>query len=65
MTTPTAPRAELSSFFRARCEFEPRRQITGIVCSILYYDVQGYAGLTRGRVMLGVRLVVARLFGVG
>jgi hypothetical protein len=46
-------------------EFEPLRQITGGIRSILYYDAQGDAGLTRGWVMMAAALVAAALFGFG
>ncbi|MFM9683041.1 ABC transporter, partial [Streptomyces brasiliscabiei] len=39
--------------------------ITGGIRSILYYDAQGDAGLTRGWVMMAVGLVAAGLFGFG
>lgn len=46
-------------------EFEPLRQITGGVRSILYYDAQADAGLTRGWVMMAAGLLAAALFGFG
>lgn len=46
-------------------EFEPLRQITGGIRSILYYDAQGDAGLTRGWAMMAAGLLVAVLFGFG
>ncbi|MFF1296937.1 MULTISPECIES: DUF3533 domain-containing protein [unclassified Streptomyces] len=61
----TVPLQALPGFYRALGEFEPLRQITGAVRSILYYDAQADAGLTRGWVMLGVGLAVAGLFGFG
>ncbi|GGK84934.1 SNG1 family protein [Streptomyces flaveus] len=69
MAVPTAgattPIEALPSFYRFLAEFEPLRQITGGIRSILYYDAQGDAGLTRGWVMMAVGLVVAALFGFG
>ncbi|MFI6742881.1 DUF3533 domain-containing protein [Nonomuraea sp. NPDC050451] len=69
MAVPTAgattPIEALPGFYRFLAEFEPLRQITGGVRSILYYDAQGDAGLTRGWVMMAVGLVAAALFGFG
>ncbi|WP_330346833.1 DUF3533 domain-containing protein [Streptomyces sp. NBC_00582] len=69
MAVPTAgattPIQALPGFYRFLAEFEPLRQITGGVRSILYYDAQGDAGLTRGWVMMAAGLVAAVLFGFG
>lgn len=69
MAVPTAgattPLEALPGFYRFLAEFEPLRQITGGVRSILYYDAQGDAGLTRGWLMMGVGLVSALAFGFG
>ncbi|WP_327430299.1 SNG1 family protein [Streptomyces sp. NBC_01236] len=69
MAVPTAgattPLQALPGFYRFLAEFEPLRQITGGIRSILYYDAQGDAGLTRGWVMLAAGLVAAALFGFG
>ncbi|MEU0675601.1 SNG1 family protein [Streptomyces sp. NPDC006172] len=69
MAVPTAnattPIQALPGFYRFLAEFEPLRQIAGGIRSILYYDAQGDAGLTRGWVMMAVGLVVAVLFGFG
>ncbi|MDX3457107.1 DUF3533 domain-containing protein [Streptomyces sp. ME02-8801-2C] len=69
MAVPTAgattPIEALPSFYRFLAEFEPLRQITGGVRSILYYGAQGDAGLTRGWVMMAVGLAAAALFGFG
>jgi Protein of unknown function (DUF3533) len=50
MAVPTAgattPLQALPSFYRFLAEFEPLRQITGGLRSILYYDAQADAGLT-------------------
>ncbi|MPY61356.1 ABC transporter permease [Streptomyces spongiae] len=61
----TVPLQALPGLHRALGEFQPLRQITGVVRSILYYDAQGDAGLPRGWVILGLGLAVACLFGFG
>ncbi|MGY0054988.1 SNG1 family protein [Streptomyces sp. LZ34] len=69
MAVPTAgattPIQALPGFYRFLAEFEPLRQITGGIRSILYYDAQADAGLTRGWVMMAVGLALAALFGFG
>ncbi|MFC9242544.1 SNG1 family protein [Streptomyces sp. NPDC057136] len=69
MAVPTAgattPIEALPAFYRFLAEFEPLRQITDGIRSILYYDAQGDAGLTRGWVMMAAGLMVAALFGFG
>ncbi|MFI7409646.1 SNG1 family protein [Streptomyces sp. NPDC049627] len=69
MAVPTAgattPLEALPGFYRFLAEFEPLRQITGGIRSILYYDAQGDAGLTRGWGMMAAALVAAALFGFG
>ncbi|WP_413810894.1 SNG1 family protein [Streptomyces sp. OE57] len=69
MAVPTAgattPIEALPGFYRFLAEFEPLRQITGGVRSILYYDAQADAGLARGWVMMAAGLGVAGLFGFG
>jgi len=69
MAVPTAgattPIQALPGFYRFLAQFEPLRQITGGIRSILYYDAQGDAGLTRGWIMLAVGLAVGALFGFG
>ncbi|MDX3457673.1 SNG1 family protein [Streptomyces sp. ME02-8801-2C] len=69
MAVPTAgattPIESLPGFYRFLAEFEPLRQISGGIRSILYYDAQGDAGLTRGWVMMAVGLAAAALFGFG
>ncbi|MET7702799.1 DUF3533 domain-containing protein [Streptomyces sp. NPDC005485] len=69
MAVPTAgattPIEALPGFYRFLAEFEPLRQITGGIRSILYYDAQGDAGLTRGWIMMAVGLAAAALFGFG
>ncbi|WP_327347981.1 SNG1 family protein [Streptomyces europaeiscabiei] len=61
----TTPIEALPGSYRFLAEFEPLRQITGGIRSILYYDAQGDAGLTRGWVMMAAGLVAAGLFGFG
>ena len=69
MAVPTAnattPIQALPGFYRFLAEFEPLRQIAGGIRSILYYDAQADAGLTRGWVMMAVGLAAAVLFGFG
>ncbi|WP_406432028.1 SNG1 family protein [Streptomyces sp. NBC_00631] len=69
MAVPTAgattPIEALPGFYRFLAEFEPLRQITGGVRSILYYGAQGDAGLTRGWVMMAAGFMAAVLFGFG
>jgi hypothetical protein len=72
MAVPTSgaavPLQALPGFHRTLGEFQPLRQTTGVVRSILYYDyydAQGDAGLPRGWVILGSGLAVACLFGFG
>ncbi|MFI1720706.1 DUF3533 domain-containing protein [Streptomyces sp. NPDC020489] len=61
----TTPLEALPGFYRFLAEFEPLRQITGGVRSILYYDAQGDAGLTRAWLMMAAGLAAAVLFGFG
>ncbi|KNB53697.1 YhgE/Pip domain-containing protein [Streptomyces caatingaensis] len=61
----TVPLQALPDFFRVLSEFEPLRQITGGLRSILYYGAQADAGLTRAWVSLGIALAAAVLFGFG
>ncbi|MFM9442478.1 hypothetical protein [Streptomyces acidiscabies] len=60
-TAGATPLMVLPGFYRFPAEFEPLRQITGGIRSILCYD----AGLPRGRVMMAVGLTAAALFGFG
>jgi hypothetical protein len=57
------PRQALPGLHRTLGEFQPLRQITGVVHSILHNDAQGDAGLPRGWVILGLGLAVACLSG--
>ncbi|WP_328787316.1 MULTISPECIES: DUF3533 domain-containing protein [unclassified Streptomyces] len=59
----TVPVQALPGFFRALAEFEPLRQITEGLRSLLYYGAQADAGLTRAWGSMGVALVAALLFG--
>ncbi|MEU5083797.1 DUF3533 domain-containing protein [Streptomyces sp. DSM 40868] len=61
----TTPVEALPGFYRGLAEFEPLRQITGGVRSILYFDAQGAAGLSRAWVMTGVALAGGLGFGFG
>ncbi|GHG75572.1 YhgE/Pip domain-containing protein [Streptomyces griseocarneus] len=61
----TVPLQALPDFFRALGEFEPLRQITGGLRSILYYDAQADAGLARAWVSMGIALAVSVVFGFG
>ncbi|QDQ09843.1 YhgE/Pip domain-containing protein [Streptomyces spectabilis] len=61
----TVPLEALPGFFRALAEFEPLRQLTGGLRSILYFGAQGDAGLTRAWASMGIALVVSLLFGFG
>jgi YhgE/Pip-like protein len=59
----TIPVQALPSFFRFAASFEPLRQVLGGVRSILYFNAQGDAGLTRGIVVNSIWLVVWILVG--
>ncbi|MFI5982284.1 YhgE/Pip family protein [Streptomyces sp. NPDC051555] len=59
----TVPLQALPGFFRALAEFEPLRQITEGLRSLLYYGAQADAGLTRAWTSMGVALVAALVFG--
>ncbi|WP_078628548.1 YhgE/Pip domain-containing protein [Streptomyces sp. NRRL F-2664] len=59
----TVPVQALPGFFRGLAEFEPLRQITEGLRSLLYYGAQADAGLARAWVSMGVALVAALLFG--
>ncbi|GHE36291.1 hypothetical protein GCM10018785_02510 [Streptomyces longispororuber] len=61
----TVPLEALPGFFRTLAEFEPLRQLTGGLRSILYFDAQADAGLSRAWTAMGVALVVSVLFGFG
>ncbi|MEU3727542.1 YhgE/Pip family protein, partial [Streptomyces sp. NPDC031705] len=59
----TVPLQALPGFFRALAEFEPLRQITEGLRSLLYYGAQADAGLTRAWSAMGVAFVAALAFG--
>ncbi|MEU8774157.1 YhgE/Pip family protein [Streptomyces sp. NPDC048606] len=59
----TVPLQALPGFFRGLAEFEPLRQITEGLRSLLYYGAQADAGLTRAWISMGVALVAALVFG--
>ncbi|WP_405977084.1 YhgE/Pip domain-containing protein [Streptomyces sp. NBC_00158] len=59
----TVPLQALPGFFRGLAEFEPLRQITEGLRSLLFYGAQADAGLTRAWTAMGVALVAALLFG--
>ncbi|RPF29900.1 YhgE/Pip-like protein [Streptomyces sp. Ag109_G2-6] len=59
----TVPLQALPGFFRGLSEFEPLRQITEGMRSLLYYGAQADAGLTRAWTSLGIALVAALAFG--
>ncbi|GAA2143414.1 YhgE/Pip domain-containing protein [Kitasatospora kazusensis] len=59
----TIPLEALPRFYRVLAEFEPMRQLTGGVRSILYFDARADAGLTRAWIMMAVGLVAALAFG--
>lgn len=59
----TVPLEALPGFFRTLSEFEPLRQLTGGMRSILYFDAQADAGLTRAWTAMGIALVVSVVFG--
>ncbi|MFD5417218.1 YhgE/Pip family protein [Streptomyces sp. NPDC127069] len=59
----TVPLQALPGFFRGLSEFEPLRQITEGLRSLLYYGAQADAGLTRAWTSMGIALVAALAFG--
>ncbi|WP_457032675.1 DUF3533 domain-containing protein [Kitasatospora sp. P5_F3] len=61
----TVPLQALPDFYRALAVFEPMRQLGDGVRSILYFDAQADAGLTRAWVMIAIATVAALLFGFG
>ncbi|MEW2414771.1 DUF3533 domain-containing protein [Streptomyces sp. NPDC046866] len=61
----TVPLEALPGFFRTLSEFEPLRQLTGGLRSILYYGAQADAGLTRAWAAMGIALAVSLVFGFG
>ncbi|MFD0265081.1 DUF3533 domain-containing protein [Streptomyces sp. NPDC127106] len=61
----TVPLEALPGFFRTLADFEPLRQLTGGLRSLLYYDAQADAGLTRAWAAMGIALAVSLAFGFG
>jgi ABC-type polysaccharide/polyol phosphate export permease len=61
----TVPLEALPGVFRTLAEFEPLRQLTGGLRSILYYGAQGDAGLTRAWAAMGIALAASLVFGFG
>ena len=59
----TIPLVAVPPFFRALAIFEPMRQLTDGVRSILYFDARLDAGLGRAWVMTAIGIAVALLFG--
>ncbi|MCX5380457.1 YhgE/Pip domain-containing protein [Streptomyces sp. NBC_00091] len=59
----TVPIQALPGFFRGLAEFEPLRQVTEGLRSLLYYGAQADAGLTRAWAAMGIALVTALAFG--
>jgi uncharacterized phage infection (PIP) family protein YhgE len=60
----TIPLQALPGLLRFAANFEPLRQVLDGVRSILYFNAQGDAGLTRGIVMCGVGLAFWLVVGV-
>jgi YhgE/Pip-like protein len=61
----TVPIQALPGFFRWLAEFEPLRQVTGGIRSILYFNAQGSAGLDRAWTAMAIALPVALIWGFG
>ena len=61
----TVPIQALPGFFRWLAEFEPLRQVTGGIRSILYFNAQGAAGLDRAWTAMAIALPVALIWGFG
>ncbi|RSS95870.1 DUF3533 domain-containing protein [Streptomyces sp. WAC05292] len=61
----TVPLEALPGFFRTLSEFEPLRQLTGGLRSLLYFDAQAEAGLARAWASMGLALAGALAFGFG
>ncbi|NUK07095.1 DUF3533 domain-containing protein [Streptomyces lunaelactis] len=59
----TVPLEALPDFYRVLSYFEPMRQLTDGVRSILYFDARGDAGLTRGWTMMAIGMAAGLLFG--
>ncbi|MFC9326108.1 YhgE/Pip domain-containing protein [Kitasatospora sp. NPDC057015] len=61
----TIPLQALPSFYRGLAVFEPMRQLSDGVRSILYFGAQAEAGLARAWVMIAIATVAALAFGFG
>jgi hypothetical protein len=61
----TVPVQALPGFFRTLSSFEPLRQILAGTRSILYFNAQADAGVTRGTVAAGLGLLFWLLLGTG
>ncbi|POX56194.1 ABC transporter [Streptomyces sp. Ru71] len=59
----TIPLEAVPGFYRFLALFEPMRQLTDGVRSILYFDARADAGLTRGWTMVAIGFALALLFG--
>ncbi|WP_406193829.1 SNG1 family protein [Kitasatospora sp. NBC_01560] len=59
----TIPLQALPDFYRGLAVFEPMRQLSDGVRSILYFDAQADAGLARAWIMIAIGTVAALVFG--
>ncbi|WP_371482551.1 DUF3533 domain-containing protein [Kitasatospora sp. NBC_00315] len=59
----TIPLQALPTFYRGLAVFEPMRQLSDGVRSILYFEAQADAGLTRAWIMIAIGTVGALVFG--
>ncbi|MER6852962.1 DUF3533 domain-containing protein [Streptomyces flaveolus] len=59
----TIPLHAVPGFYRFLALFEPMRQLSDGVRSILYFDARADAGLTRGWSMISIGVALALLFG--
>ncbi|WP_329494331.1 DUF3533 domain-containing protein [Kitasatospora herbaricolor] len=59
----TIPLQALPTFYRGLAVFEPMRQLSDGVRSILYFGAQADAGLARAWVMIAIATVAALVFG--
>ena len=61
----TVPLQAVPGFYRFLSIFEPMRQLSDGVRSILYFDARADAGLTRAWIMIAIAWAAALLFGFG
>jgi YhgE/Pip-like protein len=61
----TVPLEATPPFYRFLGAFEPMRQLSAGVRSILYFDARADAGLARAWIMIAIGTVAALLFGFG